>query len=822
TRPSRNPFRRWVGLVDPRGVGPLAHAPRWVKEGYATYVEGKLTGSGRPHGVARAAVLRQWAIEGRLPPYSQLNADAGSFQAGSMAYLAGSAFLEWLAERRGDESLANVWRRMSARQERTFEQAFAGVYGATPQEMYGFFTVDVTANALEARRRLSEAGLVAGDTVQRLAWGTGDPAVSPDGRHVAVTLRGATGAASRIVVWPTSASSTDSADEAARRRLLERDPDDVPAIRGFPLPRAPLATLRPDNGVAYSSPRFLPGGEELLVVRAVPIGGGATRQDLFVWSWRRGEVRRVTRGASIRDADPAPDGRRAVAVRCRAGFCGLALVDLRSGSVTTLAEGTPGRVFDRPRFSPDGGTVAAAMQEDGRWKIVTVDAAGGPVRVVHDDPRASVYDPVFTADGSALVAVSEAGGIANLARVDLRTGAGEPLTRVTGAAAAPEVDRQTGGVWFLSLHAGGLDLHRIHPDSARPGPAAALPATLAPVVPRVAPGAVDTLPRGPVPPSRAYGTGPRWTRILPLGSANADGGSAGVIVYNADPVGRLALAAQGAWGDRGMERGASVAAVWRGMRPAVTGEAFFLVHEPSRLATYDLPDRDASYAGATLSARNAWTVGRQVQEWRVGASAGRIELAEGATGTRTLAFGRYATSDGRRAGMGYSSGVLVVSGATGRTAGDWWGRGLVTTAFGAGMGRLGVRAESTLGRVTGGAPPWERFTVGGVEPLLVDEAVLGQRVPMPALRWGALEGEQLLTYRISTTVGFLTPYFWGGTTDPTWDRWLRMTGVEMATSLPGFRAAATPGIRLLAGVAYGLDGGYENDITAYAGISYVP
>ncbi|HEX2079326.1 MAG TPA: hypothetical protein VHG08_16490 [Longimicrobium sp.] len=822
TRPSRNPFRRRIGLLDPRGVGPLAHAPRWLKEGYATYVEGKLTGSGRPHGVARAAVLRQWAIEGRLPSYAQLSADAGSYQAGSMAYLAGSAFLEWLAERRGDESLASVWRRMSARQERSFEQAFAGVYGASPQEMYGFFTVDVTANALEARRRLTEAGLVAGDTVQRLTWGTGDPAVSPDGQHVAVTLRGATAAASRIVVWPTAERSTDSADEAARRRLLERDPEDVPAVRGGPPPRAPLATLRPENGIPFQSPRFLPGGDELLVVRAAPIGGGATRQDLFVWNWRRNQVRRVTRGASIRDADPSPDGRRAVAVQCRAGFCGLVMVDLRDGSVTPLAEGTPGRVFDRPRFSPDGATVAAGMQEGGRWKIVTVNAGGGPVRVVLDDPRASVYDPVFTADGTALVAVSEAGGIANLARVELRTGAGEPLTRVTGAAAAPEVDRRTGGVWFLSLHAGGLDLHRIHPDSARPGPTAALPSSLVPVVPRVAEAVVDTLPRGPVPPSRPYGLGPRWTRILPLGAASADGGAGGVIVYNADPVGRLALAAQGAWGERGMERGASFTAVWRGMRHGVTGEAFFLDHQPSRLATYDRPDRDARYAGATLSARNAWSAGRQVQEWRLGASAGRIELAGDVAGSRTLAFGRYYASDGRRVGMGYSSGVLAVSGAAGRTAGDAWGRGLVTTAFGAGIGQLGVRAEATLGRVTGGAPPWERFTVGGVEPLLLDDAVLGQRVAMPALRWGALEGDHLLTYRISTTVGFLTPYFWGGTTDPAWNRWLRMTGIEMSTSLPGFRAAATPGIRLLAGVAYGLDGGYENDVTAYAGVRYVP
>ena len=50
-------------------------APRWVIEGYATVVEGRLTGSGRPASSIRAAILRKWAVSGRLPSYSQLDSD---------------------------------------------------------------------------------------------------------------------------------------------------------------------------------------------------------------------------------------------------------------------------------------------------------------------------------------------------------------------------------------------------------------------------------------------------------------------------------------------------------------------------------------------------------------------------------------------------------------------------------------------------------------------------------------------------------------------------------------------------------------------------
>lgn len=824
TRPTRDPFGRWLAGIDPRGLGPLARtAPRWVREGYATYAEGRLTGYGRPYGVVRAAILRQWALEGRLPTYAQLDATTGPYQVPGMAYLAGSAFLEWLAARRGEESLTQLWRRMSARESRSFDQAFTGVYGGTPLELYGLFTVELTASALEARRLLAEAGVVTGDTVQHLAWGTGDVAVSPDGRLMALALGGPARSWSRVVIWRTDAPPSDSADAAADSALLARDPDDVPPYRVWPRARPAVATLRPADGVLpYESPRFLPGGEEILLVRAAPIGGGAVREDLFVWRWRTGHVRRVTRGASIRAADPLSDGRRAAAVQCRNGLCGLVIVDLATGEVTPLAEGSVDRVFDRPRVSPDGRTVAAAMQEGGAWKLVTVPVAGGPVTVVHGDGRASAYDPAWTPDGEWLVATDERTGIANLVRVHVPTGRTEPLTSVTGAAAAPEVDPATGDVYYLSLHAGGWDVYRVHPDSARPAAAPVLPQRLAPAIQRAFAGTADTLPRQALPPSRPYGIGPRWTRILPFGGADLDGGTGGVLIHNADPVGRLAVGARGVWGERGMERGAAASAVWRGMRPALSAEAWYLEHAPSRRPAFDDPALDARYAGAALSAGNAWSAGRNAQEWRLGASYGVLELSEGDADGRALAFGRYAASDGRRMGNGYATGSVALFATAGRTAGEDWARGMATAAFGAGIGGLGARAEATLGRVSRGAPRWERFALGGSRAQLVDEAVLSQRVAMPALRWGALQGEDLLTYRVSTSLGALTPYFWGGTTDATWDHWLRVTGIELSTAFPGLRAAASPGGRLLAGVAYGLDGAYENDLTAYFSVSFTP
>ena len=71
-------------------------------------------------------MLRGWALEGALPSYGALNG-GGGYLGGSFAYLMGSAYLEWLGARAGDSSLTAVWRRASARVNRPFDAAFAGV-----------------------------------------------------------------------------------------------------------------------------------------------------------------------------------------------------------------------------------------------------------------------------------------------------------------------------------------------------------------------------------------------------------------------------------------------------------------------------------------------------------------------------------------------------------------------------------------------------------------------------------------------------------------------------------------------------------------------
>lgn len=582
----------------------------------------------------------------------------------------------------------------------------------------------------------------------------------------------------------------------------------MPDVRWRPRTKTALATLLPVDGRGHDAPRFMPDGARILLVRQEPIGGGASRPDLFLWNWKEKRLRRVTRGAGIRHADPSPDGRSAAAVRCAGGVCDLVRVDLAGGAVFLIAAGAPERVFYRPRWSPDGRAIAVSVQERGRWRVELVDPATGARRPADPDDGANRYDASWRPGGRELVTVSERGGVANLEVLDPVARTARTFTRVTGAALAPEPDPRTGEVFFLSMHAGGMDLNRIRPDSAGAAPVI-LPATLAPVAPRVTEGPPVAIPRAPVPEPRRYGIGPRVTRVLPMAGQDADGPSAGALISSTDPIGRLALMARAVVSTGDAPEGGSLAATWRGWRPAVTAELFGM----------ELPGSPAdgarpSYLGATLSAEAPWRTGGAGDRLQGGVSGGWLEGEE-----RVLGFAEYATALSRRRAGRIFTARLRMNAAAGSTAGSGWARGVAGAGLGLTAGTLELRADGSYGRVSGGAPAFEAFAAGGGANPLVDDAALAQRIPMPAATFGVVAGRELATWRLSTRVAGVTPYLWGAAGDGS--RY-RVAGVEGELASGLSNVVGLPGMRLTAGLGVPLDEPGRHEPRAYFSISYAP
>lgn len=827
-RPARGRFDPYRLL--PVHVGPIMRGvPRWVTEGFATFVEGRVTGSGRPNNAQRAALLRQWAVEGRLPTYAQISGSE-AYNGRAFAYLVGSAYLDWLAARDGDSTITHVWRRMTAATKRSFVPAFAGVYGRHPADLYGRFAAEVTRSALTVEERIAAlGGPVDGELVQRLSWETGDPALSPDGSRVAVILRQATKPGD-VVIWRTApdtiATTTARARAAAARRARARDSLDVPDRTFFPPAKRVVARLRPRDGRGFDTPRFMPDGQRLLVTRAEPIGSGAFRPDLHMWNSTTGATRRITRGAGVRQPDPEPGSTSAVAVQCTRGWCDLVRVMLADGSVRVLRAGSPTVSYYRPRVSPDGAWIAVAEQRDDQWRIVLVDARD-PARIheVRPGDRMTRFDVSWADSGRTLLAVSEAGGIANVERIDVESGRTEPLTRVIGGAFAPAAAPRGGDAWFLALHSRGLDVRRL------PGNAPAV--TLPPADPALFPAMPAKPPTMPALATqrdvaeRPYGTGPRSTRWLPGVARDAAATSGQLLLLNGDPVGRLEVAVLGAFGSESAWRGARTWMTVRRWRPAFTADAFYASQRPGDDGGAGAAALDVDLAGVGLRTtgrfdRSAWS-------------------ASGATGIAGMrASGAGAHHDGAARGVAWAvadvsarkrlfgvdlAGVAVVRGDAGRHGGD-------RVAHLATSGALvidapvvpAVQLSATRARdAAGGGPAFERIAVGGAAPVLLDRDLLPQRLAMPALPAGSLVGTAATVVRADVMLGVLMPYAWSARVDGSGsDAWHRVAGVEARFGSSAFPIVTIPRVELVGGAGYSLDAPFRRRTTLYASVAYRP
>ncbi|MFM9597057.1 hypothetical protein ACKI1O_47795, partial [Streptomyces scabiei] len=107
-------------------------------------LESKMTGRGRLFDNYSDAILLEFAQQGSLPSYDQLNSTKGSYMAGSMAYLMGARFLYWLEENYSEQQLDAVWTRMQGVKKREFDEAFSGVFGDSASKLYRRFIAEYT------------------------------------------------------------------------------------------------------------------------------------------------------------------------------------------------------------------------------------------------------------------------------------------------------------------------------------------------------------------------------------------------------------------------------------------------------------------------------------------------------------------------------------------------------------------------------------------------------------------------------------------------------------------------------------------------------
>ena len=227
TRAQNRPsiLERLVGLP----LGPLLFkAPRWVSEGYATLVEGKLTGSGRPHSATRALILRQWALQGKLPDYGALSS-MDEFLGGNMAYMVGSAYLEWLERQRPQtpDILPRFWKQLASHKRRGFSASFLATFGFDPKDGYDRFRAELTHDALAWEGHLKAAGMREGEPFSRFPGKVEDLSLSPNGKQLLVRYAHKLSDSGLVIVDLAAKEPEPSARKKEEEAKDAKDPNEV-------------------------------------------------------------------------------------------------------------------------------------------------------------------------------------------------------------------------------------------------------------------------------------------------------------------------------------------------------------------------------------------------------------------------------------------------------------------------------------------------------------------------------------------------------------------------------------------------------------------
>lgn len=471
-------------------LAPNQLQPRWIIEGLAVVTESAHTTGGRIRASMFDMLLRADVLADNVVRLDQLSSDARRWPQGTLFYLYGSRFLQWIADVYGFDVIRAVaadygaslapWginRAIRRQTGRTYEELWEG-FEADLRRRYARQMKAVEARGLREGRRLTHHG-------RDVSYPRFVPSVVRSTRYELVYHR---------------------ADQDERAGIYRLDaggrarPDEELVAR---TPAASPVAFAPDGGMVFAS--------------VVPFKRIYQRHDLF--RLPPGEVaprgtesvrKRLTTGLRANAPTVSPDGKRAVFVTNDRGTTTLEVAEIDGEQgLRNFRTLVPSRRFDQaftPVFSPDGKRVAYSTWAAGGFRdVVLVDMESGTVeRLTHD--RAIDQNPQFSPDGKQLFFASDRTGIFNIYVLDLGTRALSQVTNVRTGAFMPAVSDDGKRLVYVGYSAEGFDLHAMDLDPERYLDAPRARVERPPGMPEPPPVAAVKHPYNPLPTLRPH----RW------------------------------------------------------------------------------------------------------------------------------------------------------------------------------------------------------------------------------------------------------------------------------------------------------------------------
>lgn len=486
-----------INWVFGRTAYPNGAQPVWFIEGLAIHYESALSSAGRIRSSLFRMYLRTAALAGSLDGIDVVSGTTRDWPQGTLPYLVGAFFVEFLVQRYGQHALTNISHHMGG----TLIPWCLNVVARRELDrdyldLFREWTQLVTRRARHTLHRLEEQGLTAVRQLthrgQRQQW----PRISPGGDQILYFA----GSADR---WPSL-------------RLVDREG------------RGDRRLVEVNSGEGAS---FAPDGLSIVFSQSDVVDQFYFFNDLYRLDLQTGRTERLSHGLRARSPDISPDGRTVAFVRNKLARTQIALLDLTTGTHRDLTRFEDGTQVESPRFGPDGRRIVfSASAPGGGRNLMLIDVADGDMRRLTEG-RFMDISPVFSTDGRRILFSSDRGGIFNIHALDLEYGHLTRLTNVATGVFCPEPAPDGSGMALVLYGPEGYDIGWVDfPVDEHP--------VLAGRPPRPPPADWDRTADYPVAPYTPWSTLlPRsW---FPVFGKDSWGSTYGVLVSGGDVLGKL-------------------------------------------------------------------------------------------------------------------------------------------------------------------------------------------------------------------------------------------------------------------------------------------
>ena len=435
--------------------------PLWMMEGIAEYE------TGLSDYAVEKLYVRDAALSGGLIPLSRLN-QFGHLKPHqvTLGYKTGGQAIRFLADQYGKDKPGKMLELFRTRYEAgsVLLPLIGCDLDAFEKKFKEYLEFKYLAEA--EKERLQEPGLYGA----KLTQGTGNipefsvsPAPSPDGKRVAFL-------STRAGHPPELRVKDLGTGREKKLTALSAGAENIPYGR-FTKPLRSLAWSPDGRFLAFS-------------------GQKNHREYLFLYEPDSGKVKRasVEGLAEMRQPAFSPDGKKVVFVGMKGGFNDLYEVpldllseggELPFSAAARLTESAQDEAS--PAYSPDGKALAYSCE---------IETSSGPARAlcelrpgeapaVWPAAEGSVYDPAYSADGTGIYYIGDAGDNFELYLRERASGSVSRLTRTLGGIFTPAF--AAGKVYFSAFRRGGMDVYAGAPENflyeRQGGPAPAAPET---------------------------------------------------------------------------------------------------------------------------------------------------------------------------------------------------------------------------------------------------------------------------------------------------------------------------------------------------------